>query len=552
MSLRLSSLHLRMALLLLAFAAVLAVGVGALSYHLGYRRTIAQNHQHISEMSAALKSTAAIGAYTNDKVLLTEVIKGLASNPKVARVEVLALPDKVLARHQRPDGATAGLERIERDLHSPFDAQEKIGRLRIDIDTPMLQAEARRLAAVDVLVTVLHVLLLAMTMFVAAARFISRPIVGMARQLENITPGTPARLPLPGHHARDEIGTLVNGANKLLHATEVAVARERELRRDVERMEAQFRQIFDATSAAIFLLDGEGRLINGNPTVLRVLGITLDRMQQLRGEDFVRTAFDDPPRVHEMIARARERRETVSADLRLRGPALRWVHCLISVQHGIDAPHAVDRGPLIEGVMYDVTERKHTEHKVRHQAEHDGLTGLANRAAAESAIDGLLSECAASGTSATVMLIDLDGFKQANDQLGHQAGDEVLRQCAARMREVVRRSSDVVGRLGGDEFIVALRRSGPDDAGTAEVAAQLLAALQREVVLADGREARVGASIGMACYPLHGTQRNALCEAADAALYAVKGSGKQAYALAMLGSAAPVAVPVPVPQLAAH
>ena len=535
---RFRGLQARSLLLLIASATLFAAVVGAATYALSYRSRLDTASETIRDLVTAVEKTAAVGAFTRDPLLLKEVIAGLVDTPLVRSVEVVDPQGVRLARVERPglDGAADEGAVVERPLRSPFDADETIGRLVIQPDMAQMRRTAQHEAWKLVGLLVLQIAFVAGVLSITIARFISRPIVRLARGLLDMQPGTAQRVAVPPGHARDELGRLAASVNALLQANEEALERERGLRAEVERMEAQYRQIFDSTSAGIFLLDREGRLINGNPTVLRVMGTTLGDIQQLRGEDFLQAAFADPEQVRDMIRRAGEQGKTVSSDLRLLGGgvASRWVHCLISVlDEGV--AHAADGGQaaLVEGVMYDITERMHAERRVRHLAEHDALTGLKNRAASEAAIDRVLAESTAGGWPATLMYIDLDGFKQVNDQLGHQAGDAVLRQCGERLRRIVRRSSDVVGRLGGDEFVIVLPKAGADDAHASEVAAGIVQALGEPVVLPDGREARIGASLGMACYPHHGSTRSELEACADEALYAVKQAGRRSFAMGL-------------------
>jgi diguanylate cyclase (GGDEF)-like protein len=201
------------------------------------------------------------------------------------------------------------------------------------------------------------------------------------------------------------------------------------------------------------------------------------------------------------------------------------VHCLISVQAS-GAAH-------VEGVIYDITQRKSDENAVRHRAEHDALTQLKNRAAGQAELDRFVADATAREASLCVACVDLDGFKQINDTHGHQSGDEVLVACAERMRTAVRRSSDLVARLGGDEFLVALRDVGPGDPVLAQVMRDLIHALSQPIALSTGETVSVGVSVGVACLPLHGAEPQALVRAADEALYHVKRNGKRAFALAL-------------------
>jgi diguanylate cyclase (GGDEF)-like protein len=126
-----------------------------------------------------------------------------------------------------------------------------------------------------------------------------------------------------------------------------------------------------------------------------------------------------------------------------------------------------------------------------------------------------------------LLFLDLDHFKQVNDELGHAAGDELLIAVARRLREVVR-EGDTVARLGGDEFTLILNRI-REPANAAAIAGKILAALVRPLVIA-GRELRVGVSIGIAVFPDHGEKIEALLEAADHAMYRAKKAGRQGYA----------------------
>jgi diguanylate cyclase (GGDEF)-like protein len=122
-----------------------------------------------------------------------------------------------------------------------------------------------------------------------------------------------------------------------------------------------------------------------------------------------------------------------------------------------------------------------------------------------------------------LLFIDLDGFKEVNDTLGHAAGDELLKQIAQRLRKVIR-GVDIIARLGGDEFIVGIL-----DAGNAEqvtlVADKLLKAISQPALIA-GREVSISGSVGVCAYPDQGPNAQALLKCADAAMYAAKEAGK--------------------------
>ncbi len=175
-------------------------------------------------------------------------------------------------------------------------------------------------------------------------------------------------------------------------------------------------------------------------------------------------------------------------------------------------------GLLVNAV--DITDLRETQNALLHMAETDPLTGLLNRQAVMDRVQTLL-ETGEAGDLA-ILFCDLDGFKAVNDELGHAAGDEVLREVAGRMQRAVH-SDDVLGRLGGDEFVVILRNT--TVAGPAIVADRIRKAIEAPFSHR-GHAARVGISIGTAIARDHLTVANMIA-AADEAMYQVKRDTKR-------------------------
>ena len=172
-------------------------------------------------------------------------------------------------------------------------------------------------------------------------------------------------------------------------------------------------------------------------------------------------------------------------------------------------------------------ERAEREAQVRHQAYHDALTGLPNRAYFAERLSEAISLAGRHGHACALMFIDLDRFKIVNDSLGHQAGDELLRVAAARIRACLR-DSDLLFRMGGDEFTVILPRiAAPEDA--AFVARRVIGAVAEPVTLHE-HEINVGATIGIAVHPTDGVTADALVKNADAAMYSAKEAGRGRHA----------------------
>ncbi len=187
-----------------------------------------------------------------------------------------------------------------------------------------------------------------------------------------------------------------------------------------------------------------------------------------------------------------------------------------------------DKGqPLrMTGIHIDITEHKEREEQVRMVMQHDRLTGLPNRALVLELAERWLSAAQRSGKLFAVMFIDLDEFKPINDTYGHHIGDEVLKEVALRLRASFR-SHDLIGRLGGDEFLVVVTQL-ENALGAAHAAAHLLQQLTMPYRIGD-LTLRTSPSIGISLFPEHGTDIDTLVRHADSAMYDAKQKGKGSY-----------------------
>ncbi len=183
----------------------------------------------------------------------------------------------------------------------------------------------------------------------------------------------------------------------------------------------------------------------------------------------------------------------------------------------------------VEGIVLtlrDVTERRTLEEELKHQAFHDGLSGLANRALFRDRLDHALDRSARSKASLAVLFLDLDDFKLVNDSLGHASGDTLLIEVANRLTDCLR-GGDTAARFGGDEFAILMEELVDVDEAC-DVADRITSAL-REPIMVQDREIRVRASIGIALNRLGTEDSSELIQAADVAMYAAKAGGKGRY-----------------------
>ena len=175
----------------------------------------------------------------------------------------------------------------------------------------------------------------------------------------------------------------------------------------------------------------------------------------------------------------------------------------------------------------DLRERRSAEEKIRYLAEHDGLTGLPNRNSLQARLAAALERVEASGETLSLVCIDLDHFKEANDLHGHLAGDALLVEAARRLQDSVVAPS-FAARLGGDEFILVQIAAGDQPAAAAELAGRVLEQLSVPAVY-EGQDLAMGASLGVSLFPDDGRTAEALLANADMALYRAKESGRGVY-----------------------
>ncbi len=320
------------------------------------------------------------------------------------------------------------------------------------------------------------------------------------------------------------IDSLESLASQVSLAVEGALLAEDLHRR---QSEARFRSLVAHSSDLITVLDAHGTVTYQSPSVERVLGYRADEVE---GTDFSQLLrASDRPRLAQILSGVGEAyvgggSETHVIDCSLRHRDGTWLQ--FEVQHTDLLQDEHVRGIVLNG--RDVSERKAFEDQLAHQAFHDPVTSLANRALFADRVQQAIIRSIRGGQSIGVMFIDLDDFKTVNDSLGHAAGDTVLREVAQRLLDAVR-PADTVARFGGDEFAVLLDGIA-DSAEAADVAGRILRALELKYDV-DGKQVYPRASVGicLAGDELGSSDAEELLRNADVAMYMAKRDTKGGY-----------------------
>ena len=276
--------------------------------------------------------------------------------------------------------------------------------------------------------------------------------------------------------------------------------------------------VFESSREGMMVMDSRFRIIKVNPAFSDITGVpaakVLNRRPMVHGREPGKSAF--ARRLLKRLARSGYWQGEALFDSVDKKDVPIWVTAT--------AVSAEDGGASRYIVMFsDLSGQERSQQQLQQMAHFDSLTGLANRTLATLRLEQAVQIAATEGSQLAVLYADLDRFKAINDSLGHAVGDEVLRQAAERLRACAR-EDDLLARLGGDEFLIIAPGLGSDQ--VMRLGESLCEAMRTPIVLGDGREMYIGASVGYACYPRDGITAADLVRNADAAMDTAKNTGR--------------------------
>jgi diguanylate cyclase (GGDEF)-like protein/hemerythrin-like metal-binding protein/PAS domain S-box-containing protein len=309
-----------------------------------------------------------------------------------------------------------------------------------------------------------------------------------------------------------------------LSAKTLELMREMAERQRAEEKLKLSRKVIENTQDAIFVTDCECRLIDTNPAFCTIVQRSHESILGLAVQELLPHLFCNDQKNSIMLCAAEKGHwsgEVVGRNAKNQTDAVWFTLSAIKDKNGLITHFA--------GIISSITPLIEKQFKLSYAADHDILTGLPNRRLLKDRMAQAISRCKRSGRSLAICFMDLDGFKKVNDDLGHEAGDEVLQSVAERLTECLR-ETDTVARLGGDEFVLLLEDDFSHQNRFELLMQRVLQSVAQPISLKDS-EIRVSCSIGVTLYPADNSGVDDLLLHADQTMYQVKNQGKSAYRL---------------------
>lgn len=293
------------------------------------------------------------------------------------------------------------------------------------------------------------------------------------------------------------------------------------IKHDLKLIATLMGKIFENAEEGVIITDKDANILNVNPAFCRVTGYAHD---EVIGQNprILHSGRQDPNFYinlwHELLQSNRWEGEIWNK--RKDGKIYpEWLSITAVMDDAGEVTHYV-------AIFSDISSQKDSEERLYYLAHYDNLSKLPNRLAFHDRLKQAISQARRSHNEVAVMFLDLDGFKEVNDSLGHNAGDEVIREVASRLSSAMR-ETDTIARFGGDEFTILL--SNIDERKGIETAAQKIIEAVAKPIHIENSDAMVTTSIGISLFPQDGDDIDTLIRQADMAMYAAKEAGKNKF-----------------------
>lgn len=473
---------------------------------------------------------------TLDDELSYEVVNGLLRYGFIYEVVIYDDTGNVLAQGSstRPEVKTRWLtskitdntREYTENLLLPGYTDGTSGSIRFSVDMDLALEGFYNRSRTALFTGLLRNMFLVLLLFVVFYYTLTKPLVRLSREINNINPDHPGvnRLTQLPPHRKDELAQLIASSNQLLDVVELSLAKRRAVELALRKSEEHLRQIIDHLPVMIGARNIAGYYLFANKALATELGYTPEQMRNLHVRQLLKNSVFDIDTMLQndyRVIRGNEELDVIEE---------RFITAtgkqLFLQTHIMPLAFYDEKVALI--VSVDITERKNAQAKMEFMAHHDALTGLPNRVQLVERLEHELRRAERHGYFGAVLFIDLDQFKTINDSLGHPVGDRVLEVVASRLQQSVR-EEDLVARLSGDEFVVVLTVL-DQNIETAALRAGEISEKIRSIIsqpyMYDNMELRVTCSVGVVVYPDKNNSVHELLRYADTAMYQVKEKGR--------------------------
>jgi diguanylate cyclase (GGDEF)-like protein/PAS domain S-box-containing protein len=494
----------------------------------------------VKQVLATLRESATQAAYGLDETLAARVVSGIFEYEPVYEAVLHDNFGNILARKsEQPSSSTRTFltelmfgENQEYEISlMTGNSTGLVGRLSVKIDTNLIADGFLNRAFRILMSGILRNLILGMVLVAFFYATLTKPLLRISALLQKVDPQNPdpARIDVPDRHERDELGMILHTTRGLMQRISSTLDKLRTTEQQVRDSESQLNAIVQNVADGIMTITPTGRIVEYNAATKELLGLMRDETPQGRTLHEFLMPRAVPLLEHSLEELAAHAPTGDVVEKRITLPIIRADQKEIDVSVALRLiPDA--KSPLMTAVLSDITVRKRYEEQLVYMANHDTLTNLPNRSMIESSLSKALAlhqESSPERQGATAILfIDLDRFKVINDSLGHDVGDLLLKAVGLRLLKVVGRQ-EIVGRLGGDEFLIIIPQL-KETQDAANLAQTVLDALTPAFDI-KGRVLFVTPSIGIALYPSDGEDFPTLMRNADTAMYSAKSSGGGTY-----------------------
>ncbi len=494
----------------------------------------------VNQVLATLRDSATQAAYGLDETLASRVVSGVFEYKPVYEAVLRDNFNNILAQKTEPPVSSNSTflttlmfgENQEYEIKLDTGGSNGlVGHLSVKIDTDLIADGFLNRATRILMSGILRNLLLGLVLVTFFYATLTKPLLNIAAQLGKIDPAKPdsAEIIVPPQHTHNELGMILQTTRTLIGRVSSTLNKLRETEKQVRDRESQLNAIVQNVADGILTITPTGRIVEYNAATKQLLGLLRDETPKGRTLQEFLMPRAIPVLEHSLEELADHAPHGDVVEKRLTIPVVRADQKEIDVSIALRLiPDAST--PLMTAVLTDITVRKRYEEQLLYMANHDTLTNLPNRSMLERSLtEALQSHKENSGKqvgATAVLFIDLDRFKLINDSLGHNVGDMLLKAVGLRLQRVIGRQ-EIVGRLGGDEFLIII----PNLKETQDAAKLSQAVLDVLAPAFDikGRVLFVTPSIGIALYPSDGEDFPALMRNADTAMYSAKASGGGTY-----------------------